>query len=99
MSEKKKWGQRKVNLSSAIALGGLIAIAVAIAVFNWGYIFGGGLLNGSVVSKIDWSSLDVIYEKLANTYNGEIDVKALIEGAKYGMVQSLGDDYTVLVLV
>ena len=56
---------------------------------------------GSVVGMkistdtIDTSSLQTTFQKLQESYDGEIDVPTLIEGANRGMVAALGDDYTV----
>ena len=40
-------------------------------------------------------SLQSLYQTLKVTYNGSIDDKTLIEGAKHGMVSAVGDPYTV----
>lgn len=50
--------------------------------------------TSSVQSTLDWSSLDEVYAKLVANYNGDIDPQAAIEGAKKGLVNSLGDRYT-----
>ena len=44
---------------------------------------------------MDWSSLDEVYNKLSSTYNGEMVTSKMIDGAKKGMVEALGDVYTV----
>ena len=55
----------------------------------------GAAIAGENHSVVDWSPLDEVYNKLANTYNGEVEVDEMIEGAKEGMVARLGDVYTV----
>ena len=50
--------------------------------------------TSSVQSTLDWFSLDEVYAKLVANYNGDIDPQAAIEGAKKGLVNSLGDRYT-----
>lgn len=44
---------------------------------------------------IDLSSVQETYSKLAANYDGKLDTKALIEGANEGMVNAVGDAYTV----
>lgn len=44
---------------------------------------------------IDLSSLQETYGKLAANYDGDLDVKKLIEGANSGLVDAAGDAYTV----
>ena len=41
------------------------------------------------------SPLNEVYNRLSTTYNGEINEKDVIEGAKKGLTESLGDKYTV----
>lgn len=97
MEEKKEWSEKKVNLSSAIIIGAVLALVGGVIGANWNNIFGGfgpylGLSNNS---KVNWSALDEVYDKLATTYNGEISEGEVIEGAKKGLTESLGDKYTV----
>lgn len=43
----------------------------------------------------NWNELDRLYQMLSYYYDGEIDKSLLIEGAKKGMVEALGDKYTL----
>lgn len=45
--------------------------------------------------NFDTSSLTSLYNKLTEKYDGKLDTTKLIEGAKHGMVESIGDPYTV----
>ena len=45
--------------------------------------------------KLDLSSVQATYQAVKDNFDGEIDDAALIEGANRGLVESLGDDYTV----
>ena len=89
---KKNWATRKVNLSTAIIVGGAVALIGVFCGANFQYLFGGSKNGGNY--KVDWSSLDVVYDKLSSTYNGDLDTAALVEGAKEGMVKAVGDAYT-----
>lgn len=99
MEEKKVWKEKKVNLSSAIIIGTVLAVLGCVIGINWQNWFGGfgpylGI-GGSNNNSINWSALDEVYNKLASSYNGEISDADIIEGAKKGMTNALGDKYTV----
>lgn len=49
----------------------------------------------SDTSGINWSSLNEVYNKLTDNYDGDLDKTALLEGAKKGMIEAVGDKYTV----
>ena len=93
-----EWKERKTSLGNAIIIGAIMALVGGVVGANWNTIFGGfapylGFSNKS--SNIDWSPLNEVYNTLVSSYNGEIDKNAIIEGAKKGLVASLGDVYTV----
>ena len=99
MSEKVEWKEKKTSLGNAIIIS-VITLALGIVVgANWNVLFGGFApylgFGSKGHSNVDWSALDEVYDKLNNTYNGEISAEAAIEGAKTGLVESLGDVYTV----
>lgn len=96
---RKKWEEKKTSLGNAIIISAVMAVIGVVVGANWKNWFGGfapylGLNNENNYS-IDWSELNDIYNKLATTYNGEINNKDVIEGAKKGLVEALGDTYTV----
>jgi len=106
MSEKKEqsvkkeieWKEKKVSLGNAIIISAVLAVLGVVIGANWGNLFSGfapylGL--GSKQSEVDWSPLDEVYNNLALYYNGEISKKDVVEGAKKGLVEALGDKYTV----
>ena len=97
--EKQKWEEKKTSLGNAIIIGALMAIFGVIIGANWNNWFGGFApyfgMGNDTSSRIDWSPLNEVYNKLADTYNGELATDQLIEGAKKGMVDALGDKYTV----
>ena len=98
MSEKKEWKEKKVSLGNAIILSAVLAIIGVVIGTNWNNMMRGfspylGL--GQTTSDMDWSSLDEVYAKVANTYNGEISKEDVLDGAKKGLVDALGDIYTV----
>ncbi len=81
-------------------------IAAVVLVLALGYI--AGTFNNQIISAvapvfgiktysgtIDLSSLQQTYQQLKANYDGTIDDSKLIEGATKGMVESLGDEYTL----
>lgn len=99
MSDKKEWKEKKVSLGGAIVLSVGMAVLGVIIGGNWQHWFLGYApyfgINSNIGSSVNWSSLDEVYNKLASSYNGDISVQDMIEGAKKGMVEALGDEYTV----
>jgi carboxyl-terminal processing protease len=66
-----------------------VAVLVGVGVGFWsGYNFGQPKTN------LDYAGLDELYSELVSNYDGEIDQAALIQGAKHGLVEGLGDPYT-----
>ncbi len=94
---KKNWEEKQVNLGSAIVVGAVILVVGFFIGAGWSKIapnilpYLGFKTTGPAE---DWSALDEVYNSLVANYDGDIDKSALIEGAKKGMVDSLGDVYT-----
>ena len=99
MEKEVEWKEKKTSLGNAIIIGVvMLIIGVVVGLFG-GEWFGGfapylGLSNNKS-SEINWASLNEVYNKLASSYNGELDNEAIIEGAKKGLTEALGDTYTV----
>ena len=98
MSEKVEWKQKTVSLGNAIVVSAVLTCLGVLIGANWDKWFGGiapylGL--GSSISSDKWSSLNEVYDKLNATYNGDIDTSTIVEGAKKGLTNALGDKYTV----
>ena len=97
MNKKVEWKEKKTSLGNAIIIGAVMAVIGGFVGTNWNNItrglspyFGGKVNNSSV----DWSPLDEVYNKLAASYNGEVPISKVIDGAKEGMTEALGDNYT-----
>lgn len=92
-----EWQEKKVSLGNAIIIGAVFAVFGVIIGANSDNLFGGlsAYFGGNKETGINQSSIDELYNKLASSYNGEVDKKALIEGAKKGMAEAVGDVYTV----
>ena len=89
--------ERKTSLGNAVILSAMflfIGLIVGANFTNWFSGFAPYLGLETRSSNIDWSPLNEVYDKLSISYNGEITQKDIIEGAKKGLVDSLGDIYT-----
>lgn len=86
--------ERKVSLSTTIFLLLLVAVVSFIGGTRSYSIM--SLLSGSgSPSSIDFSSLNTLYDVLRSKYDGTLDADALLDGAKHGLVDAVGDPYTV----
>ena len=91
---RTEWKSKKINLGSAIIACAVTFVIGIILSANWGTYapFLGGKISSSSIS---WSGLNEVYSSLVANYDGEIDNSAIVEGAKKGLVDSVGDAYTV----
>lgn len=89
--------QRSVRLVTAI----LVSVVIGVSAFVAGTRFEGFLVwlkngqNAELSETLDFASLQEVYKKLRNAYDGELDAATLIDGAKKGLVAAAGDPYTV----
>ena len=88
---------KKVSLGSAIIFSAIFFILGVLITSYWPTFapYLGFNATVEVEHELDWSPLNEVYTNLVTYYDGELDSKSLIEGAKKGMVSSLGDIYTV----
>lgn len=94
---KKEWSEKKVSLGNAIIISAVGVIIGFVAGLNGGWFadFSQYLGGPAASDEVSWSSLDEVYNKLSSTYDGAIDKQAVVEGAKKGLVNALGDQYTI----
>ena len=85
---------QRVNLTTAIISSFACLVLGLVLGANWGKI--NSVLNpgSSVADKLDFSSLNEVYEELVDNFDGEIDTTAVYEEAKRGLVNAAGDKYT-----
>lgn len=88
-----EWKEKKVSLGNAIIIGAVIGALGLVVGLNFNNWFGNYFQSNN--KELNQSGLDEVYNKLKESYNGEIDDAKLTEGAKKGMVEALGDVYTV----
>lgn len=76
------------------------AVLVAIVAFGLGIGVGNGNLgiNGSPGNnsngKLDYASVDEVYDVLRREYDGKLDQAKLLDGMKEGLAEATGDPYT-----
>ncbi len=99
MTEKVEWKEKKTSLGNAIIISAVMLVVGVVVGVNWNNVMSGFApylgLSSSQSSSVNWSELDEVYDKLANSYNGDFTESQIIEGAKKGLTESLGDVYTV----
>ena len=97
MSKKVEWKEKRVSLGNAIIVGavfGGICLVLGMNFSNWFSGFMPYLGIGSDETH-NWNALNEVYNRLSSSYNGDVDHNTLVEGAKKGMTDALGDKYTV----
>lgn len=92
---KTEWKEQKVRLGGAIVVATITFTIGIIVGINWNSYtpYLGGKFSSS--SEISWNALNEVYNKLILNYDGEFSTDDIIEGAKKGLVEAVGDDYTV----
>ena len=94
-----EWKEKQTSLGNAIIISVVMLVIGLTLGLNWKSWFGDFApylgFEKDHSSEVDWSGLDEVYNKLANYYDGEIVRSKIIEGAKKGLTDALGDVYTV----
>lgn len=97
-SPRRGFGSKK-PVSSFVFVLALVLVAgigyVAGTVSANGQLFGGAFNSLLGKQDLDLSSVQQTYQQVVANFDGNIDKAALIEGANRGMVEALGDQYTV----
>lgn len=94
---------RPAKKGRTVKPGTVIIVSVIIAVV--GFVGGmrandlivafGNNQNKNTPSELNLSSLQEVYGKLREKYDGKLDAQALVDGAKKGLVEATGDPYSV----
>lgn len=86
--------KKRVSLSTMIMVAAVVAV-VFFALGTRSYLLPGLFSNSTAPSQLDFSSLNELYSLLRAKYDGDLDTNKLIDGAKHGLVDAVGDPYTV----
>jgi len=92
----RRLNHEKKRVSTPILIVGFVIVAgigYVAGAFN-SRIYGGyNMLIAS--SQLDLSSVQTTYQTVVDNFDGNIDRAKLVEGANRGMVEALGDQYTI----
>ncbi len=86
--------KKQVSLSTVV----MACVVVAVGFFALGtraYLLPSPFSKSTAPSQLDFSSLDELYAVVKDNYDGTLDAEKLIDGAKHGMVDAIGDPHTV----
>ena len=82
----------------------MVVFTVALMVFSVGFVAGRGDLkirgqlanssNQSLPADLDYKSVEEVYDRLKEVYDGKVDAALLLEGLKRGLVAATNDPYT-----
>jgi carboxyl-terminal processing protease len=96
-------GQKKPRLWVWFA-SGFIAVLLIAGIFFAGIQIGNGSwqisfmrpvsANRDLPARLDYTSVNEVYQALKRKYDGKLDEQKLIDGMKKGMVEAAGDPYT-----
>lgn len=76
-----------------VILVAIIAFGLGIGVGNGNLGIGGSQSNSSS-GKLNYSSVDEVYDVLHQEYDGKLDENKLLDGLKEGLAEATGDPYT-----
>lgn len=84
-------------------LKGLAAAAFVVLVFLFGQAVGSGQIylhlhapvSGNLPNKLDYATVNQVYQSLKNNYDGKLTEAQLLNGIKHGLAESTDDPYTV----
>lgn len=96
---RTKKAKKQVSVFTAIA----IAVLVAMTAFVGGLraepfvsaFFSKSAQNKNLPNQLDFTSVQDVYNKLKDEFDGQLDTQKLVDGAKKGLVDAAGDPYTV----
>ncbi len=79
-----------------------LGVSTLLAVFFVGFGIGNGKIAfgqyssvaTSLPSNLNYSSVEKVYDTLRSQYDGKLEQKNLLDGAKKGLVEAAGDPYT-----
>jgi carboxyl-terminal processing protease len=79
----------------------LVTVLVAVVLFAGGYVAGSGGVsfsrfssNSNLPDKLNYSSLNQVYQDLRDDFDGKLSANKLLNGAKVGLTAATGDPHT-----
>ena len=85
---------------------GVLGVVLLVAIFELGFNVGDGRVSvklpwesapvaKGLPSRLDYSSVNQVYQSLKGNYDGQLTESQLIDGLKHGLAESTHDPYTV----
>lgn len=99
MEEHKPPKHTRVRSEKQVALSTMVMVCVIVALgfFMLGtrsYLLPSLFSKSTAPAELDFSSLNELYSVLKSKYDGTIDASKLVDGARHGMIDAIGDPYT-----
>ncbi|MBR2587062.1 S41 family peptidase [Candidatus Saccharibacteria bacterium] len=88
------WKAKQVKLGNSV-IGATVTLVIGLVLgLSWSAYapYLGGKVSGG--ANISWNELNEVYNSLVANYDGDLDKSTLIDGAKHGLVDAVGDEYT-----
>lgn len=102
-----KHRQVQKDSSNKLIRGFFVPIFIGIAIFASGWAFGSGAVNIATLNKnnvqsqnedlpdkLDYSSVDEVYDSIKKNFDGDLNTEQLLTGLKAGLADATGDPYT-----
>ena len=91
----KKHSRVLISISSVIAVSFVFFAGLQVGNGSWKInYFSKNKQNNNLPDKLDYSSVNAVYQQLKQKYDGKLDVNKLMVGLKQGLVSAAGDPYT-----
>ena len=92
----KTWIWLVVGFISAVVLAGVFIAGLEYGRGVWSFNIGRQAVsvNKSLPNRLDYTTVNEVYQVLKRNFDGSLDVNKLIEGMKKGLVEAAGDPYT-----
>ncbi len=94
----KRFLSLKIN-HKTIKIASLIVLVIGVYILGWAigsnrinFSFGGQ--NRQLPNRLDYTSVNQVYNDLKSQYDGKLTVNQLLDGLKNGLAQSTNDPYT-----
>jgi len=89
---------KKIFRGVGLGLIALLIFLLGIGIGKGRVVFGGSegtsVSNKSLPGKLDYATVDQVYNLLKTNYDGELDQSKLVDGLKSGLAKATGDPYT-----
>ncbi len=92
---KKKFNYRKYTKGLVLVLIGGVIFFLGRGVGNGSISLSKSVNNAELPSKLDYTTVNQVYQSLKDNYDGKLTEQQLLDGLKHGLAQSTNDPYTV----